>query len=161
MLFQFGVVQSVNFDAFRNAVSVRAVHQFQPIIQQIVTAQKFAAHPDWPTGRCHINRKIFLDFIYDFKCIAAFAVHFVTKGQNWQIAQAADLEQFAGLTFDALCAVNHHHSRIHSRQCAIGVFGKIAVAWGIHKVETEIMIFKGHGRCAYRNSAVLFHLHEI
>ena len=45
MLFQFGVVQSVNFDAFCNAVSVRAVHQFQPIIQQIVTAQKFTATP--------------------------------------------------------------------------------------------------------------------
>ena len=99
--FQFGVVQSVNFDAFCNAVSVRAVHQFQPIIQQIVTAQKFTAHPDWPTGRRDINRKIFLDFIYDFKCFAAFAVHFVTKGQNRQIAQAANLKQFAGLAFDA------------------------------------------------------------
>ena len=115
MLFQFGVVQSVNFDAFCNAVSVRAVHQFQPIIQQIITAQKFTAHPDWPTGRCDINRKIFLDFIYDFKCFAAFAVHFVTKGQNRQIAQAANLKQFAGLAFDALCTVNHHNGRIHRR----------------------------------------------
>ena len=48
MLGQFGVIQPVDLDAVSDLVTVGAVHQFQPVAQDIVTADEIAAHADGP-----------------------------------------------------------------------------------------------------------------
>ncbi len=161
MFGQFGVIQTADLDAFGDLVAVGAVHQFQPVAQNIVAADEFASYTDGPRCRGHVNRKVFLDFVNNIESIAAFAVHFVAKGQDRKVAQTADLEQFLGLAFHALGPVDHHHGRIHRRQRAIGVFGKIRVAGGVNKVEPVLLKVKRHRRGGHRDAAVLFHLHEV
>ena len=102
-----------------------------------------------------------MNFVDDFKSIAAFAVHFVTKCQDRQVAQAAHLKQFAGLGFHAFGAVNDHDGGVHGREGAVGVFGKIRVARCVDKIVAEVFVIKRHCRCGYGNSAVLFHLHKV
>ncbi len=86
MLGQFRVIQPVDLDAFGDLVAVRALHQFQPIVQHIVAAKEVATHTNGPRRRCHVNCEVFLDFVNNFEGIAAFAVHFVAKGQDGKVA---------------------------------------------------------------------------
>ena len=161
MFGQFRIVQPIDFNAFCNLVAVGAVHQLQPVSQDVVTPDEIAALSDGPAGRGHVDGQVFLDLVNDFKDIPAFAVHLVAEGQDWQISQAADLEQLLCLAFHALCTVYHHDRGIHRRQRAIGVFGEIRVARCVYKIETEVVVIKRHRRGGYRNTPVLFHLHEI
>jgi hypothetical protein len=55
---------------------------------------------------------------------AAFAVHLVDESDDRHRAQAADLEQLAGLRLDALGRVDHHDRRIDGGERAVGVFEK-------------------------------------
>ena len=158
---QFGVVQSLDADTCGDPVPIRAVHQFQAVIQKIITPKKIAPHADRPAGRGNVDGKVFLYFVNNFKGIATFTVHFVTKCQDRQIAQATHFEQFLRLAFHTLRPVNHHDGRINRRQRAIGILGKIGVAGGVHQIEPEIVERKGHGRGGNGNAAILFHLHVI
>ena len=83
---QFGVIQTVDLNALGHLVAVGAVHQLQPVVEHVITAQELAPHANRPARRCHVNREIFLNLVNDIKSIAAFAVHLVTEGQDRQIA---------------------------------------------------------------------------
>ena len=49
------------------------------------------------------------NLVQQFEGIARLAVHLVDEGHDGNVAQAADLEQLAGLGLDALGGVDHHH----------------------------------------------------
>jgi hypothetical protein len=49
------------------------------------------------------------DLVEELEGILALAVHLVDEGDDRHVAQAADLEQLAGLRLDALGGVDHHH----------------------------------------------------
>ncbi len=165
MFGQFRVIQPFDCDAFSDLVPVGTVHQFKPVAQDVVAADKVAAHADGPACRGHINGKVFLNFVDDLEDIAAFAVHLVTECQDRQVAHAADLEQLLRLAFHAFRAVNHHHGRVNGGQRAVGIFGKVRVAGRIHKVKAEIRALvheiEGHGRSRDRDAAILFHRHKV
>ena len=148
-------------DRFRHLVAVGAVHDLQPVVQEVIGADEIAPHADGPACGRHVDGQVFLDLVDDLEGVAAFAVHLVAEGQDRQVAQAADLEQLAGLAFHALGAVDHHDRGIHGGQRAVGVFGKIAVAGGVDQVEAVLPEIEGHGRGRDRDAALLLHLHEV
>ena len=80
-----------------------------------------------------------MNFIDYFKCIAAFAIHFITKRQDRQIPQAADFKQFPGLAFHAFCTIDLHHGRIYGGERAICVFGKIRVAGCVDQIKAKAL----------------------
>ena len=125
MLVELRVIQPVNLNRGCDFIAVCAIHKFQLVKQQVITPHKIGSRANWPACWGHIYRQIFLYFVDDLECVAAFAVHFIAKRQNWQIAQPADLKQLASLAFDPLGAINHHHCGIDCGQRAVGVFGKI------------------------------------
>ena len=145
MFGQFRVVQSADLDAFGDFVPVGPIHQFQPVAQDVVGAHKIAPNPDRPSDRGDVDRQIFLDFVDDIKGIAAFPIHLITKRQDRQIAQAANLKQLLRLAFDPLCPVNHHDGRINCSQRAVGVFGKVRVSGCVHQIEPVFFEIKRHG----------------
>ena len=67
------------------------------------------------------------------KGVTAFAVHLVTEGQDRKVAHAADFKELLGLAFNALGAVDNHNGRVYRCERAIGVFGKVRVARGVHQ----------------------------
>jgi hypothetical protein len=158
---QFRIVEPLHLHALGDLVAVGAVHQFQPVVDQVVAAEKVAPHADGPTRRRHVDGEVFLDFVNNLECIAAFAVHLVAKGQDRQIAQPADLEEFLRLALHALGPVDHHDGGIHGSERAIGILREIGVAGRVHEVEAVVPEIERHGRCGDRNAAILLHLHEV
>jgi hypothetical protein len=69
--------------------------------------------------------RLLLDLGDDLEGVAALAVHLVAEGQDGEVAQAADLEELAGLGFDALGAVDDHDGGVHGRERAVGVLGEV------------------------------------
>ena len=106
-----------------------------------------------------------MDFINNFKCIAAFAVHFVTESKDRQIAQPAHFKQLLCLALNPLGPVDHHYGSINSCQGAVGVFRKIRVARRVNQIKPKVAVFakeiEGHGRGRHGNPAVFFHRHKI
>ncbi len=84
-----------------------------------------ASHADRPEGLGHVERERLLDLVQQFEWVAVPAVELVDKGDDRHVAQAADLEELAGLLLDPLGAigggVEHHHRGVDRRQGAVGV----------------------------------------
>ena len=102
-----------------------------------------------------------LDLGDDLEGVAALAVHLVAEGQDGEVAQAADLEELAGLGLDALGAVDDHDGGVHGGQRAVGVLGEVRVAGRVHEVEAEAAVVEGHGGGGDGDAALLLHLHEV
>ena len=161
MFGQFRVIHARNLDRFCHLVAVGAVHNLQPVVQEVIGAHKLAPNADGPAGRGDINRQILLNLVDDLKHIAAFAVHLVAKGQDRQVTQPADLKQLLRLAFHALGPVNHHDRGVDGGEGAIGVLGEIRVTGGVDQIEAELAVVKGHGRGGYGNAPIRFDLHEV
>ena len=125
MFRQGRIIQSIDFDRSRDLVAICPVHKFQLIAQEIIGANEVPAASNRPRGGRDINRKVLLYLINDIKCITAFAVHFVTKCQNRQIAHAANFEELLSLALNTLSAVDNHNRRVNGCEGAVGVFREI------------------------------------
>ncbi len=117
----FRIVEPVDLDRVRHPVAVGAVHQFQPVVQDVVAAEEIAAHTDRPGGRRHVDGEVFLDLVDDLERVPRLAVHLVAEGQDRQIPEPADLEELAGLAFDALGPVDDHDRSIDGGERAVGI----------------------------------------
>jgi hypothetical protein len=101
------------------------------------------------------------NFVQRFEYRAAFPVDLVDESDDRDRAQAADLEQLAGLRLDALGGVDHHDRGIDRRQRAIGIFREVFVARRVEQVEGYPVTFKGHDRAGHRDPALLLDLHPV
>ncbi len=165
MFGELGVVEPLDPDAFGDLVAVGAVHQFQPVAQDVVAADEIATHADGPACGCDVDGEVLLDLVDDLEDIAALAVHLVTEGQDRQVAHPADLEELLRLAFDPLGAVDDHHGGVHGGQRAVGILGEVRVAGRVHEVEAVVLVppleVEGHGGGGDRDAAVLLHRHEV
>jgi hypothetical protein len=62
---------------------------------------------------------------------------------------------------NAFGPVNHHDRGIHRCQGAVGVFGKVTVAGGVHQIEAIRAEIKGHRTGRNGNAAIRFDFHEV
>ena len=110
LVFEIGIEQGrhcIVADAARAAAANPKRHEFVGLkIQHAFEVQAHARRPDHGRG---FDLKLVGQFVQQFEGIAGFAVHLVDEGHDGNVAQAADFEQFAGLGFDALGGVDHHH----------------------------------------------------
>ncbi|MPN38282.1 hypothetical protein SDC9_185806 [bioreactor metagenome] len=77
------------------------------------------------------------------------------------MAHPAHLHQFAGLCLHAFGNIYHHNNTVHSRQCTIGILGKILVTGCIENINLIIAILKSHNGCGNRNSTLPLYLHPV
>jgi hypothetical protein len=131
------------------------------IATQIERAGKIAAPSDGPGDRRGVERQHRLDLVEQFERVARLAVHLVDEGDDGNVAQAADLEQFTRARLDALGRVDHHHGGIHRRQRAIGVFREVLVARRVEQVVDAIAIFECHHRSDDGNAALALDAHPV
>jgi len=128
---------------------------------QIRDSAKTAARGGRPLHRHHIQGELIFNLGNDFKSVAGFAVKLVHKGNNGNIAQAADLEKLKRLRLNTLRRVNDHNRAIGCGEGAVGVLGKVFMARRIKQVENEVRMFKCHDRGGDRNPALLLNLHPV
>ncbi len=133
--------------------------------------EAFAAqvhHPLEPPARASgpiewrgIELQLDRDLVQQFEWIERLAVHLVDEGDDGNVAQPADFEQFQRLRFDALGRVQHHHRRIGSRQYAVGVLGEVLVARRVQEVEHQPRVIERHGARRNRDAALALDLHPV
>ena len=109
-----------------------------------IRANKALPPAHWPGDWRCVERKRFFNFIEQFKRIAAVTIKLIDKGNDRDVSQTTDFKELTRARLYAFSGVNHHDGRIHSRKGAIGVFGKVLMAWRIKQIEYAICIFKGH-----------------
>ncbi len=144
----------------RKAIHLRVVAT-KGVFSKIVSATEALRPADRPGDRRGIERKLFLDLIQNLEGIAAFAVHLVDEGDDRNIAHAANFEKLQRARLDTLGGIDDHDRRIHRRQRAVGVIGKVFVAGRIEDVEDAVVIFEGHDRSDDRNAALALDLHPV
>ena len=129
--------------------------------RQIVSASKILADANRPHHWHHIQCQTFFNLVDQIKWLSRFAVHLVDKGDDGNVAHAADFEQLARPVFNALGPVDDHDGGIYSSECSIGVFRKVFVARRVQQVEHAAAIFKGHHRGHHRNATGFFNAHPV
>src|ERR1700683_3676115 len=67
----------------------------------VIGAGERASAADRPGERRRVERKGLLDLVEEIERITGFAVHLVDEGDDRDVAQATDLEQFACARLDA------------------------------------------------------------
>lgn len=73
------IIETVDRNGSGHLVAVGAVHDLQPVMQEVIGADELAPHADGPAGRADVDGEVFLDLVDDLERIPAFAVHLVEK----------------------------------------------------------------------------------
>ena len=133
----------------------------QAAAPDVVGAGERAAAADRPGERRGVERQRLLDLVEEVERIARLAVHLVDEGDDRDVAQAADLEQFSRARLDALGRVDHHDRRVDGGQRAVGVLGEVLVAGRVEQVEDAVAVFEGHHRGDDRDAALALDAHPV
>ena len=162
---EFGIIEAGKLMAGAVKFLGRAGRLHQAVGGEVVNAFKFAAHADRPAHRADVELQLVGDLVEQAEGFAAFAIDLVDEGDDGQVAQAADLEQFARLRLDALGRVDHHDGAVDGGQGAIGVFGEILMPWRVEQVEGDRLAIacplERHDRGGDGNAALLLDLHPV
>ena len=127
----------------------------------VIGAGERASPADRPGERRRVERKGLLDLVEEIKRITGFAVHLVDEGDDRDVAQTADLEQFSRPRLDALGRIDDHDGRVDGGERAVGVLGKVLVAGRIEQVENAVAVFERHHRGHDGNAAVALDAHPV
>ncbi len=166
LLFEMGLLLVAEDGGKRivtDAARMRAAHGegHELVRGQVVDPAEIEPHAAGPVHRHAFQLQLVGDLVEQFDGIARLAVHLVDEGDDGDIAQAADLEQLAGLRLDALGGVDHHHRAVGGGQRAIGVFRKVLMARRVEQIEDGPAIFEGHHRRGDGDAALLLDLHPV
>src|SRR5947209_333518 len=158
---ELGIVEPLAHLALGDHLVAPLVEQDQPVVGQVVAAAEVVAHADGPGRRGDVELKVLLDLAHQVERVAPLAVELVDEGDDRHVAQAADLEQLAGLGLDPLGGVDDHDGRVHGGQGAVGVLAEVLVAGGVQQVEGAAFVLEGHHRGGDRDAALLLDLHPV
>src|SRR5690606_9660077 len=91
-----------------------------------------------------VERQRFLYLVEQIERLARFAVELIDEGDDGDVAQAADFEQFARARFDAAGGVDHHDRGVDGGERAIGIVGEVFVARRVEQIEDRAVVLEGH-----------------
>ena len=69
-------------------------------------------------------------------------IQFVDKGEDRNLTLFADLEQFLGLSLNALGDINNHDCAVHSHERTVCILGEVLMARRIKDIDTAAIIVK-------------------
>src|SRR6516164_9293448 len=158
---KLGVVEAVAADRLGDPVVEAALEQQERIAEEVVGAEKVAPHADRPGGRGHVEREALLDLVQQVERVAGLAIELVDESDDRHVAQAAHLEELAGLLLDALGGVEHHDRTIDGGQRAVGVLAEILVARSVQQIEGKAFMLEAHHCRRDRDTALALDRHPI
>ncbi len=135
--------------------------QVESMLIYIIHAFEFRTYINRPRKRAHSNLQLGFKLVEYLERVATLAVELVYEDYNRSVAHAAYLHEFARLSLDALCHVDHYNYGVDRRKGAVGIFGKVLVTRGVKDIDFIIAVVEAHYRCGYRNTALLFDFHPV
>ena len=154
-------VQAIDGVVLTDAAALTGLIDIDTIFEQMISAPQIASHADGPGDRRNAHAQHFLDLIDELDGRAALAVELVDESHDGCRTQAADFHQADGALFHTLGAVDDHQRRVDRRQRAIGVFGKVFVAWRVQQIDDAVIERKLHDRRGHRDAALLLQSHPV
>ena len=127
----------------------------------VVDALESLACADGPGDGTCMNAEHMLDLIQKREGVVDLAVHLVDEGENGDVAEDADFEQFDGLRLHALRTVDHHDRGIGGHERAVGVLGEILMAGGVQQVDAVAVIVELKHRGGHGDTPLLLDLHPV
>ena len=128
---------------------------------EVVGAGERGSAADGPGDGGGVQRQGLRHLVQRLERVTGFAVHLVDERQDGDVAQAANLEQLSRPRLDALGGVNHHHSRVHGGQRAVGVLREVLVARRVQEVEHAAAILERHHGGDDGDAALAFDAHPV
>ena len=119
------------------------------------------AHAEGPVHGAGGDAEDAFEFVHEGEGIAGWAIEFIHEGEDGDAAAAADLEELAGLAFDAFTGVDDHDGGVDGGEDAVGVFGEVAVAGGIEEIDDAAAVFELKDGGADGDAPLFFHFHPV
>ena len=127
----------------------------------VVNALELDAFAERPIDRKRTDAEDAFQFIEQIQRRPRRAIQLVHESENRHATTTADLEKLARLRLNALTRVDHHHDRIHRREHAVSVFGKVLVPRRIEQIDRVTPVFKLQNSRADTDAAFPFEFHPI
>lgn len=128
---------------------------------QIVHALKGGAFADGPGEGRGVYAQLLVELVEQVERVLPLAVHFVDEHNHGRIPHPAHRHQLFGLLFHTFGGIYHQNHRVDGGEGAVGVFGEVFVAGGVEYVHTAAAVFEAHHGGRYRDTPLLFYLHEV
>ena len=122
---------------------------------------KLLARPDRPVHCVGVDLEDVFNLVHQLQRLSAGHVHLVDEGEDGDLSQAADFEEFPRLLFNPFRSVDHHDRAIGCGQSPVGVFGEVLMAWGVEDVDDRLFIGELHGGGGDRDPPLLLHGHPV
>ena len=164
-LLQLGRI-NVHFDALLQALFV-GLKEREAMLVDIVDALEALSLVDGPGEGAYLDVKLLLQLVQEVEGVLALAIHLVDEDDHRRLAHTAHFHEFARLGLNAFGAVDHNDARVHSRECAEGVLGKVLVTRSVEDVDFIGLgspfgsVIELHDRSGNTDAALLFNLHPV
>ncbi len=155
---QLGLDLFHHFHAVGASVALKGQH---PAGTPVKHAFEALAAADGPIHGVGLDAQNLLDVLHQFKGVPGFPVHLVDEGEDGDVAQRADLEQFDGLGLHALGSIDDHDGGVRRHQGAVSVLTEILVAGGVQDVDALALVVELQHRGRDRDAALLFDVHPV
>ena len=157
---------NIHFDALLQALFV-GLKEREAMLVDIVDALEALSLVDGPGEGAHLDVKLLFQLVQEIEGILALAVHLVDKDDDGRLAHAAHFHELARLGLNAFGAVHHNDARVHRRECAEGVLGKVLMSRRVKDVDFIGLrgpfggVVELHDRSGHTDAALLFNLHPV
>ena len=159
VLFQ-GTAVHVHLHLFGDTLFVGG-KQVELVFIDVIYTLELCPLVDGPRQWAHMDFQFLLQFVEQVKRVAPLTVHLVDENDDRRVSHAAHVHQLSGLSLHTLGAVHHDDGRIHSRQRAVSVFGKVLVTWCVENVDLVTLVVKLHHRGGYRDTTLFLDVHPV
>ena len=135
--YKFGYLRVGNVLKLNGFGDVRLVGliEVERLLEDVVHTLEPLPAVDRPTQRTHLDAEFGFDFVQQVERVFTLAIHLVDEHHDGRLSHPADLHQSARLHLYTLGGINDDDDRIHCRERAEGVFGKVLVTRGIEDVD--------------------------
>ena len=135
--------------------------QEQALPHAVVDAAKIRTRTNGPIHRHGVDAQDVLDLAHQIEPLASEAIHLVHEGEDRDMTQATDLEEFPRLRLHALGGIHQHDGGVRRHQGAIGILAEILVTGRIENVDAMALVLEIEHRTAHRDAPLLLEFEPI
>ena len=116
---------------------------------------------DGPVDGVGVDAQLCLHLAAELQGVPALPVHLVDKGEDGDVPQGTDPEEFSCLGLHALGGVDDHDGGVRRHEGAVGVLGEVLVARGVQDVDAVAIVLELHDGGGDGDASLLLNFHPV